>query len=189
MNKRIWLAALMAGTLVGSALTVFAQDSQPPAGGDNGPQAGQDGGHPGMGEGGPQGMMNLHRMKDKLGLTDDQVAKLKTLFDSQREAGKPLMDQTKIDMDTLQQKVDTKASDVDLKKALDVLSGDRKAMEANRQKMEDQLRQILTPFQQAKWVLSMRMGGGQMGNWMQHRKDGQGGNNAGGDSGKTPGGN
>jgi Spy/CpxP family protein refolding chaperone len=193
MNKRIWLSALMAGTLVGSALTVFAQDSQPSAG-DNGPQAGEEGGHSGMGAGGPQGgmMMNPEKLKDRLGLTDVQIAQMRNLFKSQMEANQSLRDKMKIDMDTLKQKVDAKASDGDLKKVLDALSADRKTMEANRQKMEDKVRHILTPLQQAKMVLGMQARGGQMmEKWMQNHKGGKNkaGDNEGGDSGNAPGGN
>jgi len=181
MNKKLWLAAFMTFALVGSALTVFADQDQP--------AAGDDGGHPQMGDGGPRGM-NIEKMKDKLGLTDDQVTKLKTLFESQKDANKALRDQMKIDLDTLQQKVDSKASDGDLKKALDALSTDKKAMDANRQKMEDQARQILTPSQQAKMVLGMMEHRGKMmKNWSKNKKEGKGNKADSGDSTNAPTGN
>jgi Spy/CpxP family protein refolding chaperone len=204
MNKRIWLASLMAGALVGSALTVFADEAQTQLGdnggqaatdqaqpaGDNASQGGDEGGHDGWG-GGHSGM-GMEKMKHKLGLTDDQVTQMKALFKSQMDSGKTLRDQMKVDMDILRQKVDAKASNSDLKSALDTLSADKKALDKSRQKMEDQVRQILTPMQQAKWVLSMQERGGQMiKNWMKHRKDGidKDGDNAGGDSGNGSAGN
>ncbi len=159
MNKKMWLVGLMAAALMVPALTALAQDNPAP------------GGQPG----GQQGGMNLERMKEKLGLSDDQVSKLKDLLKAQMEAGQTFRDQLKADIDVLQQKVDSKASDGDLKKALDTLVADRKAMEANRQKTEDMFREILTPLQQAKMVLGMQSigarrmnqgapGGGQSGN-------------------------
>ena len=133
----------------------------------------------------------MDKLKEKLGLSDDQVSKLKDLFKSQGETMKPLRDQMKIDMDTLQQKVDTKASDGDVKKLLDKLEADQKEMQAGREKMKDQLRAILTPTQQAKMVLGMRkMGMGMMERWKgRHglKKDGKDGSPAGGDGNAQPG--
>jgi Spy/CpxP family protein refolding chaperone len=177
MKKKIWLAGLMAATLVGAALTAYADDDQAPAGGDDKPGMGQ-----GMDDGMGGDMMDgdhMDRMKEKLGLTDDQVSKLKDLFKSQMEANKPLRDQMKIDVDTLQQKVDMKASDGDIKKLLDKLDAEQKQMQDSREKMKDQLRSILTPTQQAKMVLGMRkMGMGMMNRWKGHngwKKNGKGG--------------
>jgi len=184
MKSRIWLAGLMAVALAGAALTTYADDDQAPAG---------DNDHPGMGQGMDDGMMgggHMAMMKEKLGLTDDQAAKLKDLFKGQMEANKPLRDQMKIDVDTLQQKVDMKASDGDIKKLLDKLDGEQKQMQASHEKMKDQLRSILTPTQQAKMVLGMRkMGMGMMNKWKGHhgKKDGKGGDDEKGQPG--PGGN
>jgi Spy/CpxP family protein refolding chaperone len=202
MNKKIWLSALMAGALAGSALTVFAQDAPPPAGdnggqtsGDNnGPQGGNGHGRPGMGPGGPQGgmVMNPDKLKDKLGLTDDQVTQMKDLFRTQMAAGKTIQDQMKLDIDTLQQKVDAKASVAELQKSLDALAADRKAMQASRENMETQVNKILTTVQQAKLILGMQNRGGQfMQRLMNRRKMNQGNSSpdAGGDSSNAPGAN
>lgn len=185
MKKKIWLAGLMAAALAGAAWTAYADDNQAPAGSDDKPAMGQ-----GMDpDGGMMGGEHMDKMKEKLGLTDDQASKLKDLFKNQMEANKPLRDQMKIDMDTLQQKVDMKASDGDIKKLLDKLDGEQKQMQASRDKMKDQLRSILTPTQQAKMVLGMRqMGMGMMEKWkgrhggkMGGKKGGPGGN----DNGQT----
>lgn len=191
MNRKIWLAGLLAASLIGAAWTAYADDDQAPAGGDP-PAMGQ-----GM-DGGMGGGWMMDRAKKNLGLTDDQASKMKDLFKSQMEANKPLRDQMKIDMDTLQQKVDLKASDADIKKLLDKLDGEQKEMQASRDKMKDQMREILTPTQQAKMVLGMRrMGMGRMHGWKGHghpgwnkdgKKDGKDGNSGGdGDSQPAPG--
>ena len=164
MNNKIWLAGIMAATLAGLTLAVNADDSQAPAGDKDQPAMGQ-----GM-DGGMMSMGPMSRMKEKLGLSDDQAAKVKDLFKSRMEANKPLRDQMKIDVDTLQQKVDTKASDGDIKKLLDKLDSEQKQMQSSRDKMKDQLRSILTPTQQAKMVLGMRkMGMGMMQRWKGHQ--------------------
>jgi len=152
MKNKFLLVGLFAAVLAGSSLTVQAQDHPAPAG-DNGSQAGAPGVQPG---GWPQGGIDLEKMKEKLALTEDQVSKLKDVLKIQMESEKSIRDQMKIDMDILQKKVDSNASEADLKKILDILAADRKAMEANRQKMEDMAREILTPLQQAKMISGMR---------------------------------
>ena len=172
MRGKFLLAFLLTAVLAISAWKVFAdEDKQGP--GDNGQAAMNDSGD--RPEGMQGGMMggHLEKMKEKLGLSDSQASKLKDFFKKQMEDMKPLRDQVKIDMDTLQQKVDTKASDGDVKKVLDALSADRKGMEAGRKKMEDQLKEILSPTQQAKFVLGMKERGREMmGKWMGKRRDG-----------------
>lgn len=161
MNKNFWLVTLMTAVLAGTSLTAYAQDDPAPKGDPDQPAMGRgmDNGGPG---GGWMGGGHLGKLKEKLGLTDDQISKIKDLFKSQREAMTPLKDQMKIDMAILQQKVDTKASDGDLKKLLDKLDGEQKQMQASREKMKDQMRSILTPTQQAKFVLGMKKRGGMM---------------------------
>ena len=164
MKRMIMSGMLLAAVLWGNAAFVGAGEQAPPAG--DGPSA-MD-----QGMGGMMGQDRLEKMKEKLGLSDDQVSKLKALFKSQRSVTKPLRDKLKSDMDDLQKKVDAKASDADLKKVLDSLSDDRKNLEAARQKMVDQIREILTPLQQAKFVLAMRERGEKMmGKWMKHHRD------------------
>jgi Spy/CpxP family protein refolding chaperone len=189
MKKWTFLVSLLLALIFGSIPAVHADEDQAAPGGDK-PAAMDDNGGP---DGMQGGMMGGHfdRMKEKLGLSDSQAAKLKDLFKKQMEETKPLRDQMKIDMDTLQQKIDTKASDADVKKVLDALSADRKSMEASRQNMEDAVREILSPTQQAKFVLSMRDRGRQMmGKWMGKWKHGGKGDGKDGSDqdGKGPGG-
>jgi Spy/CpxP family protein refolding chaperone len=183
MKKWTVLTSLLAALTFGFALAVHADDDQAAPGGDKPAAMGDNGGPDDM----QGGMMGRHfdRMKEKLGLSDSQASKLKDLFKKQMEEMKPLRDQMKIDMDTLQQKVDTKASDTDVKKVLDALSADRKSMEAGRQKMEDAVREILNPTQQAKLVLSMKdRGQRMMGKWKgKWHHDGKGDGKDGDDKG------
>ncbi len=141
----VWGSLLVALTF-GFALSAHADDDPGGPGGEKPAAMDGNGGPDGM----QGGMMGGHfdKMKEKLGLSDSQASQLKDLFKKQGEDMKPLRDQMKIDMDTLQQKVDAKASDGDVKKVLDALSADRKGMDAARQKMEDSVREILSPTQQ-----------------------------------------
>ena len=153
--KGLWIGSLVAGLLAGSMLVARADDDKPMMGGEDG------------------GTGRIEKMKEKLGLSDSQVTQMKDLFKKQMEGNKPLRDQMKIDMDTLQQKVDLKASDSDIQKLLDKLEGEQKEMSRSREKMKDQLKSILNPTQQAKFVLGMRARGKEMmGKWMKRRKDG-----------------
>jgi Spy/CpxP family protein refolding chaperone len=106
----------------------------------------------------------LDRMKETLGLSDEQVSKLKALFESQRAEMKPIREKMMADMDTLRKKKEAKASDAELKTALDALSADRKSMQDLRQNQQEKFRGILTPEQQAKMALDRPgMGKGKFG--------------------------
>jgi Spy/CpxP family protein refolding chaperone len=115
---------------------------------------------------------HMGMMKDKLGLTDDQKAKMKEFHKSQQEKMKALMDQQKADLKSLKEKVDEKASDAELKAVLDKLSADRKAIQEAQEDMIKNMRAILTPMQQAKMALGMakRMHGMKMGNWKEKKE-------------------
>ena len=92
----------------------------------------------------------LDNMKKDLGLSDAQVAKLKDLFKSNHSKSQAMRDQFTKDAKDLQAKVDAKASDADLNKAMDTLASDRDKMEASRTEMRKAMRAILTPSQAAK---------------------------------------
>ena len=146
--------ALALVLLFGTTLGAMAQDDDKPAGAKD-HSAGS------WGDKGGGGMGPMGRMKKKLGLTDDQASKIKELFKTQREENEPLREQTKIDMDTLRLKVDSKASDSEIKKVLEALSADQKKIQAGRGKMKEQLSAILTPSQRAKMLLEMERRGGE----------------------------
>jgi Spy/CpxP family protein refolding chaperone len=117
---------------------------------------GKGGGHDGM-------------MKEKLGLTDEQVAKFKDARKANREAMQPLMEKMKTDVDSLRVLVDKKASDKDLSAQLDALKADKQAVEDQQKKQMEDMAAVLTPLQKAKFVISMadRMhrGMGGRGGW------------------------
>lgn len=170
--SRLFLVGSLATALFLGYGLAKAEDQDQPAddqGGDH--PAMQDGNH------GDWGKDRIEHLKHKLGLTDDQTSQLKEAFKKQAEANKPLRDQEKIDIDTLQQKVDEKASASDLKSLLDKLEKDHKQMQEVQQNSMDKIRMILDPIQQAKWVLSMRRGsmghggwdGKKKGEWKKHK--------------------
>ena len=116
-------------------------------------------GHEGWGE--KRGDM----MKKELGLSDDQVTKMKAANKAQQEAMKPLMDKMKLDVDSLRVMVDKKAADDQLKAAVDGLKADHQAMQDQEMKGMEAKAAILTPLQQAKAAIAMidRMKGGMEG--------------------------
>ncbi len=163
MKKLMSLAGLGALSLflmMGGVKTLHADE---PAPGDNNGPGMMEKGHD-WGKGGPGGMW-----KEKLGLTDDQVAKMKELMKKQMTETQPLRDQMKVDMDTLKLKVDAKASDDTIKILLDNLSADKKKLQAKRESFIEQAKSILTPSQQAKFLMSMKGHGrwdrGERGGW------------------------
>jgi Spy/CpxP family protein refolding chaperone len=126
-------------------------------------------------------------MKKELGLSDDQEAKMKALDKAGAEAMKPLMDKAKLDVDSLRVLVDKKASDDQLKAAVDGLKADKKAMDDERQKQMDDKAAILTPLQVAKAAIAMAdrmMKGGMMGG-PEHHGMGHDGDDKGGDKPKA----
>jgi Spy/CpxP family protein refolding chaperone len=90
----------------------------------------------------------------KCDLTSDQKTKLKSIFKKQRESTQPLVDQIKVDMATLQQKVDAKAGDEDIKTILVNLDDEKNKLANVRDSFEDKLDNLLTPTQEAKFLLA-----------------------------------
>jgi Spy/CpxP family protein refolding chaperone len=122
---------------------------------------------------------------DKMGLTDEQMAKFKDARKADREAMKPLMEKMKTDVDSLRVLVDKKASDKDLSAQLDVLKADKQAVEDQRKKQMDAMAADLTPLQKAKFVINMadhmNRGMGGHGGWHHGDKGGKGGGDHGPD--------
>jgi len=136
--KRLVLAALAAALLTGTgAIVARAHD-------DDGPES-EHAGPPMMGE----------KMKEKLGLTDDQAAKLKDAMKAHGEAMKPLHEKMHGLLKKLHEQVEEKASDADLKATLDELKAQRKTVMAEEETFHGTLAGFLTPTQQAKMVLGM----------------------------------
>lgn len=119
----------------------------------------------GMGE---KGKM-MSQMKDDLGLTDDQAAKMKAIHKENHEATKALRNKVDADLANLKVLVDKKASDTELSALIATLKSDHEALQAAEKKHRDAMQQILTPLQQAKMVIQMgehRHGKGGMGGMM-----------------------
>ena len=95
------------------------------------------------------------KMKEKLGLTDEQSSKLEAAHKAHQEAVKPLHEELKKELETLRSQVKDKASDDSIKETLDKLTTTRLAIQAAGQKMHDQSEAILTPTQRAKMALFM----------------------------------
>ncbi len=105
------------------------------------------------------------KIKEKLGLTDDQAGKLMAAVKARRQALRPAFQMLKTDLKTLNGQVQAKASDADIQQALDKLKADRKALRAAMKDSESQFKaatSFLTPTQRAKLVLAFvhRMRGG-----------------------------
>jgi Spy/CpxP family protein refolding chaperone len=144
---RIAITAIGLAAVIGSSHSLRADDAD--KGGDHKAWGGRE-----------------EMMKKELGLSDDQVAKMKELDKANAEAMKPLMEKAKLDVDSLRVLVDKKASDSDLKAAVEGLKADKKAMDEERQKEMDAKEAILNPLQVAKAAISMAdrmMHGGMMG--------------------------
>lgn len=144
--KRFICAALAAALLLPGALAVRAHAHD----GDEDEQSE----HQGPPEGGMREKM-ADRMKEKLGLSDDQATKLKDAMKAHGEASKPIMEKVKAGMEKLRDQVKSKAADADIKATLADLKTQRAAMQAEESKFHDSLAGFLTPTQQAKMLIGM----------------------------------
>ncbi len=106
----------------------------------------------------PEHQMSAAKLKDKLGLTDEQVQKLDASMKSAKETMKPLGEALKQDMAKLKEQVRAKAKDDEIQSTLDSLQKDRTALREAMEKHMDESKGILTPTQRAKMVLGMAKG-------------------------------
>jgi len=95
------------------------------------------------------------RATKKMGLTEDQQKKLKALGEKYGPQQKQLGEERRKLVKELAQKVKAEAKDADLQATLDAMAKNRASVEALRDKREKESRAILTPAQQAKFVLRM----------------------------------
>ena len=128
--KMSWMACLAVVLFTGSVVTVKAE---------------------GAGEDSVAG--KAIKMKEKLGLTDEQVTKLKALVESERAIVGPMVKQQLADLKTLGVKTKAKAPDAELSPILDKLESGHRSLQSERNKYVDQARAILNPTQQAKITL------------------------------------
>lgn len=152
--KRFVCAALTAALLIPSALAINAR-------------AHDDGDEPG-----PHHEMSekmAGKMKEKLGLTDDQAAKLRDARKAHQEAMKPLMKALHDGFEKLESQLKSKAADQDIQATLDSLKSTRQSMASEQEKFHAALASFLTPTQQAKMVVTMGRRMHEMHERMEHR--------------------
>ena len=105
---------------------------------------------------GDTGKFMMDRMKERLGLSDDQVAKLKPLFISFRSNVSIVMkDKVKNEMD-LRDELFIGGSDKDIKPLLDNVYADQAKMADIRKGFFESVKTILSPTQQAKCLMMMK---------------------------------
>jgi Spy/CpxP family protein refolding chaperone len=102
-------------------------------------------------------------LKKKLDLSDNQVSKLKEAQKSAGQDARVLKDRTEADVAALRVLVDEKASEAELNAGLEALEKDHKAMQERSAKTLERYRSVLTPLQQAKFVLWWSAKGGKRG--------------------------
>ncbi len=115
-------------------------------------------------------------MKEKMGMSDAQMEKVKAARKAHMEAMKPLREKMKADMDTLKGLVDKKGSDAKLKTSISAVKEDYKAIQDQQKKHHEAMQEFMTPMQQAKAILMMgehMKGGMEMmkrhkGDWGKH---------------------
>ncbi len=96
------------------------------------------------------------KMKEKLGLSDDQVTKIKAVFADSKKNIEPLKKQYEADLKSLKDKVKAGVADSELKILLDALQADDQKMMDARKNIMEQMKAILTPLQQAKDIIGER---------------------------------
>jgi Spy/CpxP family protein refolding chaperone len=183
--KRYIVAALAAALLASGpwVRVVRAQDDGPPSSDQPDQSAQSDQGeqpeHPRE-----NGMAS--RMKERLGLTDEQSSKFRDAMKAHGAALKKQGELMRDDLKKLHEDVRSKASDDDLLADLAALKSARKAMAEENEKLQDALAAILTPTQQAKLALGMARMMNQRRQGMRGRM--RGGRDRGGDEGGGDGG-
>lgn len=146
--KRYILAAAAAAALTAWTLPARAHDDD-----KAGPHHGEEMDGPEHHD--PAKMME--KMKDKLGLSDDQAAKLKDAMKAHGDAMKPLHDAMHDGMKKLGEQLKSTADDKDISASLDALKAARASVQAEQDKLDATLKAFLTPTQRAKLLMGMMM--------------------------------
>lgn len=95
------------------------------------------------------------KWKEKLGLSEEQAAKLQAARKERQDTVKPIHDQLKLSMDRLREQVKNNASDGDIKVTLDQIQSSHKTLQAANEKFKAEMDSILTPMQRAKMMVGM----------------------------------
>lgn len=115
--------------------------------------------------GGMMGEMKMEDMKAELGLSDEQMTKMKAIHKGHKEAMETLEKKLKSEAKELRGLVEKKASDEKLKAGVAAVKASHNAMMQMHKKHHEEMMAILSPLQQAKMVVSMcdHMNDGMMG--------------------------
>jgi Spy/CpxP family protein refolding chaperone len=108
------------------------------------------------------GLGMMDRLKDKLDLSDEQLKEIKSISQKDREKSQTLREKLKTDVGNLSEKLKSGADGGVLKSLLEKVYADQNSLAVFRQKQMEETRNVLTPTQQAKWVVGMgekRQGG------------------------------
>lgn len=104
--------------------------------------------------------------RSKLNLTSEQQEKWRKAEQDRLEAVQPAMARHQDNFQRLNQQLKANAAEEDLRSTLDQIDADRKKIQSEQEHYADQIRNILTPKQQAQMVASMeqnmRGGAGRM---------------------------
>lgn len=92
------------------------------------------------------------RMKEALGLSEEQAGKLKSLRRAHVEAAEELRGKLRASMRKLQAQLEDKAGDKELSATLDSIAASRKALAGERERFESALSAVLTPSQRAQML-------------------------------------
>ncbi len=149
--KRIISAAMAAGLFAGAfSLPATLRAEGAPEGGEQ--ARGEKGGKEAF----------ASRMREKLGISEEQEDKLKAARRVKRDASAAAFAELAAATRTLQDQLEDKASEADLAATLDKIAAARKTMRAAEEAFEASLSSILTPTQRAKMAVAMKEHGGDM---------------------------
>jgi hypothetical protein len=96
------------------------------------------------------------KIKEKLGLSDEQASKFRDENKQHHEAMQPLRDKRKGLMKSLEDQVKAEAGDSAIQATLQDLEAVQKEIDTENQRHVDALKAMLNPTQQAKVLLAMR---------------------------------
>jgi Spy/CpxP family protein refolding chaperone len=96
------------------------------------------------------------RMKEALGLSEEQRGKLKALRRAHRDATEELRGKLKAGMRKLSDQLEDEAGDKELSATLESIASSRQALARERERFEKEMGALLTPTQRAK-LLAGRM--------------------------------
>jgi Spy/CpxP family protein refolding chaperone len=102
-----------------------------------------------------RGAVVVQRLTKILGLTDEQAAKMREARTAYEASTKPLRDKVFEDRDKLEALVKKRASTDELTPAISQLKKDQALLDAEIARRKDEMQAILTPAQQAKFLLRM----------------------------------